>query len=101
MLRENTIAAKALFSLVRMPQRQHGSRKAIEHWRGPRSSPLDQYCSLNDPDRLFEVDRRQRLGIPGTKWEIAHLAFHASQVSPSAAWDYPLLENLVEHHPMK
>src|ERR1022692_3059973 len=40
MLRENRTAAKALFSLVRMPQSQHGSGKAIKHWRGSCSSPL-------------------------------------------------------------
>jgi hypothetical protein len=31
-LRENTTAAKAHISLVRMPQHQLGSGKAIEHW---------------------------------------------------------------------
>lgn len=31
-LRENTTAAKAPISLVRMPQHQLGSGKAIEHW---------------------------------------------------------------------
>jgi hypothetical protein len=31
MLRENAAAVKALFSLVRKPQSQHGSGKAIEH----------------------------------------------------------------------
>src|ERR1039457_6057363 len=40
MLRENRTAAKALFPLVRMPQSQHGSGKAIKHWRGSCSSPL-------------------------------------------------------------
>ena len=34
MLREDTTAAKALSSLVRMPLCKHGSGKAIEHWRG-------------------------------------------------------------------
>ena len=42
MLRENTIAVKALTSLVRMPQDQHGSRTAIEHWRGPCGSPPEK-----------------------------------------------------------
>src|ERR1035438_4574170 len=46
MLRENSNAAKALFSLVRMPQDKRGSRKAIKHWRGSSSSPLDQNPGL-------------------------------------------------------
>jgi transposase len=35
----NTIAAQALFALVLMPRYQHGSGKAIEHWRGFRALP--------------------------------------------------------------
>src|ERR1019366_4836411 len=60
-----------------------------------------QYCSLNNPDRLFEVDRRQRLGMPGTEWEVAHLAFHASPVTPIATRYNSLLENLLEHSAME
>jgi len=41
MLWANATAAKALFTLVRMPQSKHGSGKAIKHWRGSRSTPLD------------------------------------------------------------
>jgi hypothetical protein len=32
---ESTAAATALSLFARMPLDQHGSRKAIEHWRGP------------------------------------------------------------------
>jgi len=34
MLREDTAAVTVLSTLVRMPQYKHGSRQAIEHWRG-------------------------------------------------------------------
>jgi len=33
---------KPFFAFVRMPLAKHGSGKAIEHWRGSRSTPLDQ-----------------------------------------------------------
>src|ERR1039458_10837673 len=48
-LRENRTAVKALFPLVRMPQSQHGSGKAIKHWRGSCSSPLDQNLRIGQP----------------------------------------------------
>ena len=35
-------AATTLFPFVYMPLGQHGSRKAIEHWRGFHGSPLEQ-----------------------------------------------------------
>ena len=41
-MHESATAAKTLSPFVRMPQGQHGSRKAIEHWRGFRGSPLEQ-----------------------------------------------------------
>ena len=41
-MRQSTAAAKALSTFVRMPLAKHGSGKAIEHWRGSRSTPLDQ-----------------------------------------------------------
>jgi len=34
---------------------------------------------------FFDVDRRQWLGVPGTKGEVAHLALDASQVAAIAA----------------
>ena len=45
-VQENATAATALFTFVRMPLFQHGSRGAIEHWRGSRSSPLGQNPQL-------------------------------------------------------
>ena len=39
---ESTFAAKVLSSFVRLPHSQHGSRKAIEHWRGPCGTPPGQ-----------------------------------------------------------
>src|SRR5262249_22561475 len=41
-VRQSAAAAKTLCSFVRMPLMKHGSGKAIEHWRGSRSAPLDQ-----------------------------------------------------------
>jgi len=66
-----------------------------------RIGALTQYCSLNDFNHLPEVDSWQGLGMPGTKWKIAHLALDASQVAPIAARHDPLLENLFEHSVMK
>ena len=42
MVRQSAAAAKTLSTFVRMPLAKHGSGKAIEHWRGSRSTPLDQ-----------------------------------------------------------
>jgi len=39
---KSATAATTLSSFVRMPLSEHGSRKAIEHWRGFRGSPLEQ-----------------------------------------------------------
>ena len=41
-MQESTAAATALSSFVCMPRTQHGSRKAIEHWRGSCSTPPGQ-----------------------------------------------------------
>jgi hypothetical protein len=41
-VRQSAAAAKALTTFVRMALAKHGSGKAIEHWRGSRSTPLDQ-----------------------------------------------------------
>jgi hypothetical protein len=49
MLPENTTAVKALYSLVRMPLCKHGSRKAIEHWRGSCGTPLGQNPRIGQP----------------------------------------------------
>lgn len=49
LLREDTTAAKALSSLVRMPLHKHGSGKAIEHWRGSYSTPLGQNPLISQP----------------------------------------------------
>jgi hypothetical protein len=57
MLRGNTAAVKALSSLMRMLRSQLGSGKAIEHWRGSCSTPLDQNPSLANPGcRVRQVD---------------------------------------------
>ena len=49
MLGTNATAVKALSPLVHMPQSKHGSGKAIKHWRGSRSTPLDQNPHLANP----------------------------------------------------
>ena len=41
-VQESAAAATTLTSFVHMPLRKHGSRKAIEHWRGFHGSPLGQ-----------------------------------------------------------
>jgi hypothetical protein len=60
-VRESATAAKTLYSFVRMPQAKHGSRKAIEHWRGFRSSPLDQNPqTANLGGRVHKIRMRER-----------------------------------------
>jgi hypothetical protein len=71
MLRENSIAAKALFTLVRMPQDKHGSRKAIKHWRGSQQLSPRPESTIGQPGlsgskvrvaRCRGVERKRALG---------------------------------------
>jgi len=48
-LQQSAAAAKTLPTFVRMPLAKHGSGKAIEHWRGSRSTPLDQIPRMANP----------------------------------------------------
>ena len=41
-MQQRAAAAITLPTFVRMPLAKHGSGKAIKHWRGSRSTPLDQ-----------------------------------------------------------
>ena len=59
------------------------------------------YSSLNDSNRLFEVERRQRRCVAGTQREIAHLSFDAARVAPATAGGNSLLQNLFEDSLMK
>jgi hypothetical protein len=62
---------------------------------------LPQLSSDLHPASPLALDRWQWLGMPRTKWEVAHLALDASQVAAIPAGDDPLLQNLLEHSVME
>jgi hypothetical protein len=59
-LRVNMSAVTARFTFVRMPLGQHGSRKAIKHWRGCCSSSLRQTPRICQPGHSCSGRQEQR-----------------------------------------
>jgi nitric oxide reductase large subunit len=43
-----------------------------------------QYCSLNDPDTLDELDATGAQALTWAQWVVAHLTLHAARVDPIA-----------------
>ena len=78
-VQESATAVMALFAFVRMPLCQHGSRKAIEHWRGSRSSPLGQ-----NPDSANLGGRVQKGGERCERQRTGAIGQHLQQAKTTA-----------------
>jgi len=82
---KSATAATTPSTFVRMPLSQHGSRKAIEHWRGFRGSPLEQNqqrptwvgvlrsYEMPGRDEIASTgkSRRQLASLPIIRWNVA------------------------------
>ena len=72
-MRQSAGAAKALSTFVRMQLAKHGSGKAIEHWRGSRSTPLDQIPRVANLSSVQKGEGKRcqmvvvRIAAPGRK----------------------------------
>jgi hypothetical protein len=55
-----------------------------------------QYCSLNDPYPLGEVEAASALSFTWTQIVVAHFPFDATWIDPIPARNDALLKNLVQ-----
>ncbi|MGP8243042.1 MAG: hypothetical protein ACLQVN_00815, partial [Bryobacteraceae bacterium] len=60
-----------------------------------------QYCSLNNPDPLRDIDAARALPLPGPQIVVAHLAFHAAEIDSVSAGDDALLQDLLQNRLMQ
>jgi hypothetical protein len=55
-----------------------------------------QYCSLNDPDPLGDVEAAGGLSLTWPQIVVAHLSFHAARVDPIPTGHDTLLKDFIE-----
>src|SRR5215831_39219 len=68
--------------------------KSKVHRVSPTRRP--QYCSLNDPYSLGEIDSTRASPLTRAQRVVAHLTLHAPRIDPVATRYDPLFKNLVQ-----
>src|SRR5713226_137431 len=74
-----------------------GQKQRIVLLVGLPASGKTQYCSLNNPDPLGEIEAASALAFTWTQIVVAHFPFHATRIDPIPARNDAFLKNLIQN----